>query len=605
MSPIDDASASVPERRPSRLREALPYLLVAVAAAIVYVNTLGNGFVFDDRVFIEKARAHRHLSNLPHMFGLDDGTPAYRPVRLATYAIDHAVFGPRPWGFHLSNIVYHVAASILVLLLFRRLTGGRWAATAGALLFALHPIHVDAVTYISGRKDVLVTLFTLGALLAYVAWRRSPRRTLVRTTAATAGVCLLFVLGILSKESAVVLPALVLLTEAGLRLSEARAGDRPRESWTRLAAASFRGGGIVLLSLVLLAAAGCWYVLFVHKGTHQGWHGGNPAANFATASRVLAYYVYLTTLPVRLVGDYYPETFPLSRGFLEPAVLGSCLLLAALVATLFRFARRAPWVWLGGMWFFLALLPVAQIVPHHELVGERFLYLPSVGFCLIGAVALDRIRTARSERLAVAILAVVACLFATRIVTRNLDYRNDRTFWTAVSKAAPRNARAYINLGYNTYYAGNAPEAVGLIEKGLAIDPRYFTGHYNLARVYERLGRYTEAIEQYREELRLYEDRDARFNLASLLGRMGRIDESAREFERLVERFPRAHEGHYYLGICREALGDREGALASYREAIRLAPKFKLAADRLAALEKTGEPPVAPEGSASPPPREK
>jgi tetratricopeptide (TPR) repeat protein len=242
-------------------------------------------------------------------------------------------------------------------------------------------------------------------------------------------------------------------------------------------------------------------------------------------------------------------------------------------------------VWLGGLWFFVSLLPVSQIVPHHELVGERFLYLPSVGFCLVAAVLLERLRALRSERFALAAVIVLACAWGGRLVTRNLDYRNDTTFWSSVLRVAPRNARAHVNIGYNHYYRGQAFEAARSIEKGLSIDPNYWTGHYNLGRVYEKLARYSDAIEEYRTELRYYESPDARFNLASLLGRLGRIEEAKREFENLVREHPRHHQGWFYLGVSHEKLGDRQPALESYREALRLCPDFAEAKAKIRSLE--------------------
>lgn len=587
-------------------------LLVAVVAAGIYGNALRNGFVFDDLVFITNGRQTESLSNLPKMFGLSGGGLSYRPVRLASYTIDRAIFGiAEPWGpfgFHLSNLIYHTISSILVLFLFRRLTRNAWIAVGGALLFALHPVHVDSVTYVSGRKDVLCTMFGLMSVLSYLRWRDKDRSSVVRTVLYTGATIFLFALAALSKEMAVSVPILIFLVEMSRQLRPTRSGsgdaardDAARDtvavgttsadvsrhrSWFAVGFAALRRGAPMFGTLIVMATLAAGYFLLFSKGTSQTWHGGNPVANFATVTRVMSYYVWLALVPYRLVGDYYYDSFPLSEGFLEPAVIGSIVALAAIVIGLFVVARRQPLLWLGGVWFLVAFLPVSHIIPHHELVGERFMYLPSVGFCLAAAVLLDQVRTRVSPRVGMAMLLLVLSAYGVRTATRNLDYHTDATFWRSVVSMEPRNARARMHVGYNLYYEAKVAQARGdrttatekmraavvEMEMCLSLVPNFRGGHYNLGRVYEELGDHHRAIEEYREELSYREWMDARFNLGNLLGRLNRLEEALVEFEALLERYPAAHMAAYYAGLCHERLGNRAEALASFERALKINP---------------------------------
>ena len=174
------------EKLAGRRKLVLALMLIAIAASLAYINTLNNEFVFDDVKIIRDNTTIRSLSTVPEIFASmfvyrplkGQGTridPSYRPIRYLSYAVDYQFTGQNPAGYHISNILYHAIASLLVFLVLKRLTGHFGASLGAALIFVVHPVHTESVAYITGRKDVLCTIFFLLAFLAFLKHRRQPK----------------------------------------------------------------------------------------------------------------------------------------------------------------------------------------------------------------------------------------------------------------------------------------------------------------------------------------------------------------------------------------------------------------------------------------------
>jgi tetratricopeptide (TPR) repeat protein len=486
-------------------------LLFVGLAFAVYANSLGGEFLFDDLSTFRRAGFADD--------SLLDAAQRYRPVRYVSLHIDRVLYGNRAWGYHVTNTLLHGITSFVVFVLLRRLAGPV-AALAGALLFVTHPVHTESVAYISGRRDILTTLFFLLGFLCWVEFHRSARR---RWIAAAAG---LYALALGAKEMAVTLPLICVLHD--LLLDPARARRQ-----------------IPLHAVAGLAAAAvAVYVAFFSDATHQfEWHGGSMAANFATSVRIAAHYALLVVFPLRLLGDYSFDAFPLSRSFLEARVLLALFGIAAALAVAVRLRRRAPLVSFGLAWFLVTLLPVLHIKPFHELAAEHYLYLPSVGACLLLGLGFERLRATAGVRPAWIALGLVLAAFSVRTVARNRDWRDGETFWNSVVATAPRSARGLFNVGM--IHAGRSgtlrsaterraalERAAASVERAIAIRPDYAKAHYQLGRIYERLGRPEEARARWDEALRLGKQmRLPSVDLGELCVRLGRYDEAIRIYE--------------------------------------------------------------------------
>lgn len=446
--------------------------LVAVVAFACYANSLSNGFVFDDKPIILDNRLLRSLANLPRLLAA-----SYRPLRDVSHMMDFALWGENAAGFHLTNIIIHMGNALLVFALVRRLTGHLAAALAAALLFAAHPLQADAVAYISGRRDVLFSLFYLAGFHCYLTYRA--RRQLVWL----ALFILCWGLSLLAKEMAATLPAIIFIWNF-CDAYEPDGGGWLKRAW-RAAREAWRRDRWLYLALVVAAIAYAYFMIFVKGGSllaragFKYW-GGSFWTNLLLSLRVQAWYLKQLVWPTPFV--QYKGTFTILTSFWDWRVLVALL---AVGGTL-----------LGGLWalnrnrlaafavlsYFVLLLPVSQIVPHHELAADHYLYLPMMSFALLVAVLTERLaaRSPRVKQITYAALAVIVLTFGVMTALRNRVWKDDLTLWQANYQEAPDSIRAVSSLA-KAYATVNPGRSEALYRRCLEVDPTYGPAYYSLA----------------------------------------------------------------------------------------------------------------------------
>ncbi|GAB4242471.1 MAG: hypothetical protein Kow00109_18220 [Acidobacteriota bacterium] len=485
-------------------------------AVALYLNTLGHDFVFDDVTLI--------LQN-PQVTNLDwwgiIGRSGYRPVRTLTYALNYAISDGNPFSFHLFNVLLHGLNAVLVFVFIRRLLGSQVAGLLGAVVFAVHPVQTAAVAYISGRKDLLAAGFCLAGLVAFLRWKEGGKRRYAALAA------LAFLLGLLSKEVAIVFPLLVLLVD-GYRMArdarEERGSDGgPWESQTQPSASTglldgvrraLAGAPLLYGFFALLAAAALAYALFIVKASRmEGYWGGSWETNLGTSFKLFIHYLRLAAVGYPLVADYLGDVFPVSSGLTEPATLAALAGFLGYGLAVLALQRKFPAVALGMLWFLIGLVPVLQWIPFHELAADHFLYLPMIGFALALAGALTRSGTRRPSRGTLLVLAAVVVVWSGMTVDRNWDWRDKQTLWEATLRRAPGSYRANANLGQLYFSQGRVKEAVRLSRRAAELMPDRALPHSNLgaiyyllAQQYRRNGNYTQA-EQMQMEAQRYLER--------------------------------------------------------------------------------------------------
>jgi hypothetical protein len=402
-----------------------PAVLLAVVAVVVYLPSLAGPFHFDDYNVIVNYPTVHSWSTLFERAGA-----GVRAVLKASYVANWTL-DPGPLGFHVVNIALHALNTVLLFFIGKRLTPdrGQTPALIAALLFALHPMQTEAVTYISGRSSSLMATFYLGALLAYL---RGAHWTLSS---------LLFVLAVATRETAVTLPAALLLIELCRGTAWRTIVQRQTAHWTLLAA----GGLFVLLNER--------YFDLLAYGFGERSLGDNLLTQIGGVSYLIWHLVSLQDLNID------PGLSTLTEW--TPALVFQGVLLAALLALGIANLRRRPWLAFGILWFFLQLAPTNSIVPRLDVANDRQLYLACWGLFFALAVQIEWPRA----------VAIALCLlFAGASVLRQLDYRDEITLWEASVRSSPWNARAHNNLGYAYYQAGRKPEAWREFHTALFLD---------------------------------------------------------------------------------------------------------------------------------------
>ena len=437
---------------------AAPAILAGVVA-LAYCNALGGPFQFDDLYVIVGNRSVHSLA------AWAAGPLGIRPLLKASYTLNW-VLGPGPLGFHLCNVAIHAANAIMVWRLFRHFGGGgprgevEAAALAGALLFAAHPQQTEAVTYISGRSASLMACFYLGSLLAYARGRASGSRTWGQ--AISGG---LFILAFLVKETAVTLPAALVLWEVTVP-----PGPRRGRTWP------LAHGAILAGLLALMVYDRSFHALV---GYGMGVRG--------TASNLLSQINAVT----HLAGQFlWPAGLNIDPGLpvlaqWTPALAAKGCLLAALLVTGLASLRARPWLALGILWFFLHLLPTNSIGPRLDVGNDRQLYLAGAGLCFAGAAAFGLgVRRLGLDRRWIALGLPALALLGLGTALRNRDYRSETALWRSCVRLAPGNARGYNNLGWALARAGDRRGARAAFHRALALSPDDQLARINL----ERLG---------------------------------------------------------------------------------------------------------------------
>jgi protein O-mannosyl-transferase len=409
--------------------------IVAVVAIAAFAGALGNGFTYDEGLVIVGAQRFLQSGSFgtllsPSYFsGSLEGT--WRPVCTFTYMVD-AMVSMQPAAFKVDSLIWHIAAAWLLMTLARRLLpeGHRRYALLAGLLFVLHPVTAETVDNASFREDSLVTVFTLATLVLSL----DGRRWLALLT---------FGLGLLSKESAVMAPALLLILRAG------RFDGAPARPFRSAALAWLRE--LVPFGVVALVYLGLRFGPMRMAGTYANYPGGTFTATLLGLPAIWAHDLRLLVWPWPLCADY-TGYFRFGAQPWGPVLISLVVVLAYLGLAAFALRRGARVAALGLGWFLLTLLPVSNLLPIPIPAAERFLYMPLCGIALAAAAAygawMDRLATRPTARLGA--LSVAACGLAALAVVLNLrhrDWRDDRTLWLATVAVNPRSCGAQSAVG--------------------------------------------------------------------------------------------------------------------------------------------------------------
>lgn len=624
-------------------------LLVVLASCLAYANSLGGDFVFDDIEQIVENKDIRSWDNLgraftTHVWAFRDKPealrvpippPYYRPLFTVLFTVEYQFFGMNPQGWHLVNLLLHILCSLGVYYVLRELAGRQNVAIVAALLFAVYPIHVESVSWISGVTDPLFGVFFLASYYFYLR-RRSEKKgsTLLWSL-------LMFALAAFSKETALSLVALIFVSEwiaSGETAGRLAAGSK----------ISVRFGARLKPAVVTtLPYFGVAILYLIPRFLVLGgltWH--NPHAyhgpflhTLLTLPWVVCTYLFHLLVPVNLSIAYFTsfETSAASLRFLLPALM-LALLVGLVVAYRRRFSRE---VWYALALFVVPMLPVLDLrqLSVEYLIFDRYLYLSVAGWAFLLALGAEKL-AAREEqmarqaagvsslqRLGLASAGVVVLLLLMTAATarENRNWSSAYALWSNAARIRPEFWAAHYNAGLalleakqyseardalnsaaavapgeptifdalgRTYTAmGETSKAVESFKHAIEIDPQMFESLNNLGNVYFNSGDYRSAERYYKSSLSLRPQAVAsRFNLALCYSRQNRHREAAVELERALEYAPADAEILYELGVAYEQLGRKDDATSAWQRGLSFS-KAKEMTDKISeSLKRSGQP---------------
>ncbi|XP_053600141.1 protein O-mannosyl-transferase Tmtc3 [Plodia interpunctella] len=500
---------------PEPPRRGLGAILV-LACILVYHNCLYCGFVFDDISAIKENRDLRPQTPLTNIF-LNDfwGTPihkeqshkSYRPLTVLTFRWNYAVHGLQPAGYHLVNLLLHA----LVSLLYYRVCAmflPEFASFVASILFAVHPIHTEAVTGVVGRAEMLSSLFFLGALLCYARAASRRRYTDWRYVAA----CTACVgVAMLCKEQGITVTGVCVVYELFVAQKRRSSGGGSRWSWVdawgkgsgwgcACGEAARRVATVCCATLALLAARlhvmGAQLPVFTRFDNPAG--AAHPPARHLTFAYLPALNAWLLTLPEALCCDWTMGTVALLRSWRDPRNLATLALATTLIAAAVHALRtRSSALSMGLALLVLPFLPASNLFfPVGFVVAERVLYMPSMGWCLLVAHGW-RLLAKKRAKLAAAALIFLILAFSAKTYVRNWDWKTEYSIFASGLKVNRNNAKLYNNVGHALEAEGKYAEALDFFNTAVGVQPDDVGAHINVGRTYNHLGRYQEAEDAY------------------------------------------------------------------------------------------------------------
>lgn len=538
----------------------LAILLIVVVGT--WFSALSAGRVFDDQLFWGTTTCWQVDTWREVLLVPQQPFCTYRSLRYISYAIDHVMYGDADWGYHLTNVLLHLLVTCGVYLTIRRVAGERGGvgpkvALVAAALWSMHPVHADVVTYFSGRRDLLTTMFFVASFLAWPPRAELRPLTFLRVIASM----FLLVLALLSKEMAATLPAVVVMWMLWAPSLGGQSGTVESRILPLL-----RRFWLPLLLVTALVGVAAWYrIAYAPLTQVRLWHGGTPVTHVSSALASYARYLEWLVAPVRLYGDY--SDFPLATSPFDARTIVGLLFILVVWGFGLASRNRAPMASFGLLWFGGTLLPVSQIVTHHERLAEHYLYLPSIGLAIVLAAGVRQLlvgqgggptraqaeesgseaaslSTAAADsgvrvRVGVGwlVAAATGAIWWMLVQGRNADFTSNERFSAAVVEHVPDAFRARLSLAQTWIEEGDQASGQNLLRQLLSeVEPGTERAAIVLSKFGESLaqtGQLPEAEQVLRESLRILPDSaHTRAVLSTVLARTGRAAEALTEIER-------------------------------------------------------------------------
>jgi len=493
-------------------QKRLPVFLLVLACAVTYANGLRGDFVYDDV-------AVTVIQNpfLQGLVGWRDVLSWDRPVREFTYYLDHLLWGERPFGYHLQNLVWHTLNVLLLWRILLRVGAASWPSCLCALIFAIHPINTEAVTWISGRKELLCLFFELLTLFLFLRFLRAG----TWPHGYGLGVVLSLCLALFSKQVAVVMPVALFL--AAWSQGKEFTVIRPRVLILIAVTA------VLTAVLALTALRGAEVAReAIERGTYY-----DPASRHLELEHPVLTGLAVWTVALRLLVVPYPlileRTVSPVLSWADPRWMIGLVLVIVWCWLLWRYRDRTN-PGLGIAWLGITWLPTSGILPATYLLADRYLYIPCVGFCWVVGYAFYVLLSRDSlvlRRVGIILATAMIVCYTWLAVDRNRDWSGELSLWGSAAEHQPANPKVHFNLG-NAYQEQGMPNlAENEWETALELRPNYPEAHVNLGALYQKQGDLDAAESHYRTALELAPDYGvAQFNLATVYEEQGERDKA-------------------------------------------------------------------------------
>ncbi|MFH1316468.1 MAG: tetratricopeptide repeat protein [Candidatus Woesearchaeota archaeon] len=550
-----------------KLTKNLVFIIILILLnTLIYANTFRNDFVFDDPGFIVNNYEIRDLKNIPSFFTEPTIGSLYRPLRTTWYSIIYQISGQDTWGYHLNSLIFHVLVTILFYFITLKVTEKKNLSFIIALLFAAHPIHTGRVTNMTAGFDILGIFLMLLSFYFYIIFSKDKKKNFLYYSV------IAFILALLGTEEAITLPLLILLYEFIF-------GQKTDMIKIKNVYNNIRWFGsyvVIFLAYFIIRT------LIIEKiGRSAVYYAGSFSVSVYTTFTVFIRYIRLLFLPLNLNVEYIHD---LQYSLFEWKAFVSLLIIIALLVFAFYIRKRSKFISFGIFWFFITLIPFSNIFPVNVIMAERYLYVPSFGFCLILGFVFYKLINFKSGSpnvnktvKAVSMLALVILLlwYSSVVIQRNSEWRDSISFWEITIGKEPRASRPYDNLGIEYLDMGNHADAIDYFLIAIDHNPLNHIAYANLGRAYAEIGEFDKAKSSLIKSIEIHPDiYNAYNNLGIVYDMEGNFSLAIDSFEKAISLSPKLHKAHMDLAKTLVKKGEFTRAEEEFKLAVELRPEL-------------------------------
>ena len=556
------------------IRVFIVCLTILVLVGILYFNSLGNQFTNWDDGMIYQNPSIRNLNwdGIKKIFTLEKGN-TFQPIRMLSYAIDYHFWKLNPIGYHITNILFYILTCIMVFFTLRFLSGGLRkeaspnshgrVAIFGALLFAAHPVHVEAVTWLAARKEVLQGFFFFLAFYFYLIGREEETS---KKTVYLSIVLASFLLAVLSKSSAVVFPGVIILYE--LTRGKEKLASFIKEHWVFIVAALALSGIFTFIMMKVMFEAG----------------GIKQYRGFGIGSNILVcMYVFLESIKLLIFTINYSAAYSFVVSM--PVFCLKNIILILITFSLFAISvlslRRTKVIFFSFFFFFITLLPYLNIIPISTLKADRYVFIASFAYVFLLGVAFDRFYSYQHKKfsegffklLSLVLFIFLLAAYSFMTLRQNTIWENSYTLWTDAVEKHPASSTANALMGVVYMEIAMDLEAVKYLERAVELLPYDYQSRNNLGIVYGRLDEPEKALKEFATAIQLRPDDDTiKINLSVFYQRQKDYKKAEEVLKYLLSRNPKNANLYFRLGLVYKDAGQYEAAVSEFLKSVELAP---------------------------------
>lgn len=558
------------------------FIIFCFAALSIYANSLNCPFIWDDQYLITDNHLITNFKYIPEIFkhhlyystaGISN---FYRPMQTLFLMFDYAFWKTRPFGYHLTSIAFHLLCGFLIYLIIDLIFKRRVVAFMVGLLFLVHPINSTVVDYISSRADSQVTLFILVSFWLFF-------KSVFRVDAAGRKkiyyfVSLVsFVLALLSKELGIILPFLLLLGCNTIRDDEAQSKVTNYKK-----------------TLPFFVTLGIYIILRLTILNFSGHSTGTPPAlhtRLLTSAESFVRLIGLLFIPAKI---HIEKSIPFSSGLFQPSTLVSLIILIAIGVVAYKLRRHSKMMSFGIAWFFVALIPMANIMPINATIADHWLYLSCFGFLLavVGGIA-DWLKSksrpdALISKILIFVYASAVIIFSILTVKQNTIWKDPLQFYRLALKYSPGSYRAHNEIGVIYLNQERFDMAIPEFKEAIKINPNFDQAYDNLGVAYDKSGNLEEAVLAHKKALELSPYNVKIYNnLGNAYIKLEQFDKAIEAYKNALKLNPHYKAVYNNLGVIYFKQGMYDEARKYWEQALTIDPNFKLVLDNLKILERS------------------